>query len=170
MAGTSDKVDRYRTDCRKCHALCCTVLAHIPDNGFPSEKPANQACRHLAQDRRCGIFEGLEAAGYSVCRAYDCHGAGPLVSRWIDADDAPAPNPGRLEDFRQLARMHLLTMAIRRASDAEDPDAMALFDALDTVSVAYRRDGVFTMTGAARAALRRNQALVTAVLARLKSR
>lgn len=162
-----EQAERYRTDCRRCKGLCCIVPAHIPDNGFPTEKPANQHCRHLSAEHRCRIFARLETEGYTVCRAYDCHGAGPLVSNWIDADGGAAAARGeRLEDFRQLARLHLLAMAVRGNGD----DARALFDALDQVSLAYRRDGVFDMTRQARELLRGNQALVEAVLGWLEER
>ena len=102
----------------------------------------------------------LEDEGYTVCRAYDCHGAGPIVSAWIESDGSAAPTAGRLDDFQQLSRLHLLAMAVQD----ESPD---LFEALDGVGAAYQREGVFTMTDTARAALSRNQDLVEAVLARL---
>jgi hypothetical protein len=174
MHGPSEHSERYRTDCRRCKGLCCIVPAHVPSNGFPAEKPANQRCRHLGAEHRCRIFENLEAEGYRICRAYDCRGAGPLVSSWIDADDALAPETRRLEDFRQLSRLHLLAMAVRHEGNEEsggeengDGGAEVLFNALDAISIAYKRDGVFTMTEEGRAALRQSEALVGRVLARL---
>jgi hypothetical protein len=155
--------ERYTTDCRRCRGLCCVAMAHAPANGFPSDKPANQACRHLSPDHRCQVFETLEDEGYTVCRAYECHGAGPVVSAWIDSDGAATPTARRLDDFQQLSRVHLLAMAVQ----GESPD---LFEALDRVGDAYQREGVFTMTDTARAALTRNQDLVEAVLARLAPR
>ncbi|MDA1309515.1 MAG: hypothetical protein O2985_07915 [Proteobacteria bacterium] len=158
---------RYQTDCSRCRGLCCIVFAHAPENGFPGEKPANQACRHLTAACRCQVFGALESEGYTVCRAYDCHGAGPLVSAWIDAGGAAPQIAGttratdRLEDFRQLSRLHLLAAASREAG------ASALFDALDAVSLAYQRTGALVITAEASAALRDNEDLVGALLSRL---
>jgi hypothetical protein len=158
--------ERYRTDCRRCKGLCCTVTAHIPGNGFPGGKPANQRCRHLTADHQCRIFESLESEGYTVCRAYDCHGAGPSVSRWIDADGEATPKDERFEDFRQLSRLHLLAVAIH----GERESVESLFGALDSVSLAYTRTGTFEVSRVARNALRKNESFVTDVLNRLDRR
>jgi hypothetical protein len=74
---------RFKTDCTRCHGLCCTVFAHLPVNGFPVDKPADTPCRHLTSDHRCAVFETLEDEGFTVCRHYDCFGAGPMVTRWM---------------------------------------------------------------------------------------
>jgi hypothetical protein len=160
------EIARYVTDCRRCVGLCCSVFAHLPVNGFPAEKPSNQPCRNLGPDHRCLVFDRLEAEGYRVCRAYDCHGAGPLVTAWIRADGAATPQAGRFEDFRQLSRLHLLIEAIRRDTPVST-DVSALLAALDAVSLVYYRDGVFTMTKAARDEMRRAEPLISAALERL---
>lgn len=105
-----------------------------------------------------------------VCRAYDCHGAGPLVSRWIEADAEAAPRVERYEDFRQLSRLHLLAMAVRGEDQNAGSDATCLFDALDVISIIYARNGVFAMTKIASDALARNEEIVVAVLDRLGRR
>ena len=103
MAPPTDQSDDYRADCARCVGLCCIVMAHEPEHGFPEPKPANHRCRNLSAENRCMVFDHLEVEGYKVCRAYDCHGAGPMVSAWIAADGAPTPSLRRLEDFRALS-------------------------------------------------------------------
>jgi len=166
----TEPAPRLQADCTRCRGLCCIVFAHETGNGFPAPKPANRACRHLDAAHRCRIFANLEREDYVVCRAYDCHGAGPLVSRWIEADGA-GPGIGctqaatqRLEDFRQLSRLHML-LAACAADDA--PDARSLHAALDAVSLTYERTGRFAIGEDAANALRANDAFVAALLHRL---
>ena len=167
---TTAPEQRYRADCGRCRGLCCIVFGHLPANGFPAEKPPDQPCRHLRADYRCGVFATLETEGYTVCRAYDCHGAGPLVSAWIDAD-GPGREHGdtvaatdRLEDFRQLSRLHMLLAAVPKNAGA---DAAWLCHALDAVSLRYERTGQFEIDAGARAALRRNEDLIADLLGQL---
>lgn len=161
---------RYETDCRRCRGLCCITFGHEVVNGFPEAKPADQPCRHLRAGTRCGVFPTLEEEGYTVCRAYDCNGAGPLVSAWVDTDGTgveitdTAGAAGRLEDFRQLSRLHMLVAALSEEAGGE---AARLRDALDGVSAVYERAGVFHIDAAAQAALRRNESLMDNMLRHL---
>jgi hypothetical protein len=173
-APTPAPEQRYRADCGRCRGLCCIVFGHLPANGFPADKSPDRPCRHLRPDYRCGVFPTLETEGYTVCRAYDCRGAGPLVSAWIDADGlGRSPNDtvedtvaaaDRLEDFRQLSRLHILLAAAPRKAGA---DAAWLCRALDAVSLRYERTGQFEISDDARAALRRNEGLIADLLGQL---
>ncbi len=143
MDNPAELPDHYRTDCPRCVGLCCIASAHLPANGFPETKQANQRCRNLTDDNRCRVFETLEAEGYLVCRAYDCFGAGPTVTRWIERDGTPMPSSQRLEDFRQLSRLHMLVTAVR----GQDEKTIApLVAAGNEVSLAYKLNGIFNPT------------------------
>lgn len=159
----ADDPDRYRTNCSRCNALCCVVFAHTPWNGFPNTKPANTHCRNLTGANRCGVFKTLEDEGYTVCRTYDCHGAGPLVSKWMKTPDEPA----RLEQFRELARLHMLHAELSHSGSAA---ALMLATGLDRVSQIYARTGKLDIPGEVRENLRRNEDLITSILARLSQR
>jgi len=49
----------------------------IPTKGLPGT--AGEVCRHLAADCRCTVHAERLALG--GCTVYDCHGAGPWVTR-----------------------------------------------------------------------------------------
>jgi hypothetical protein len=70
---------KLKTDCPNCDAVCCAAVK-LPYAHYP--KPARVPCKHLDQDHaRCTIFNRLEAAGFDICRSFDCHGAGPVVAK-----------------------------------------------------------------------------------------
>ena len=156
----ADEPVRFRTDCSRCNALCCVVFAHTPWNGFPDTKPANDRCRNLTPKNRCGVFTNLEDEGYTICRAYDCRGAGPLVSEWMTTPD----EPGRLEQFRELARLHMLH---GKLLDAGSHTALSLAAALDRVSQVYAKTGELDIPDDVREGLRRNEDLIMQILATL---
>lgn len=68
-------------DCARCDALCCTATSFDISEDFALAKPAGVACVHLRQDARCAIHGELAARGFAGCAIYDCHGAGPRVTR-----------------------------------------------------------------------------------------
>lgn len=156
----ADHPDRYRTDCSRCNALCCVVFAHTPWNGFPDTKTANNRCRNLTDANRCGVFKNLEDEGYTICRAYDCRGAGPLVSKWMKTPEEPA----RLEQFRELARLHMLHAGLL---DNGSTTALALATHLNRVSQIYARTGELRIPDKVRTDLRHNEDLIMRILARL---
>lgn len=142
-------------------------MAHAPENGFPEEKPANQRCRHLSAENRCLVFDRLETEGYRVCRAYDCFGAGPMVSTWITADNTIAPSPERLEQFRALSRLRLLASTARDETRHGESPARDIFAALDDVGAAYRRDGVLNIDQETRDTLRASRYWIDEILSRI---
>ena len=68
-------------DCASCAAICCTALAFDASEEFAFAKPAGAACGHLRRDGRCAIHAELAGRGFTGCAVYDCHGAGPRVTR-----------------------------------------------------------------------------------------
>ena len=74
---------RLKTDCASCDAVCCAAVK-LPYPHYP--KPARVPCKHLDQaNARCTIFDRLEDEGFTVCREFDCYGAGPAVARLFRA-------------------------------------------------------------------------------------
>ena len=74
-------IEKFEPDCSDCHALCCKALAF----DWPHyKKPAGIPCKNLTDDFRCGIWDSLEADGYTECRSHDCYGAGQTVARFIE--------------------------------------------------------------------------------------
>ena len=167
MASSETHDDSYRADCERCFGLCCIVMAHVPSNGFPEEKPPNRRCRNLTRENRCAVFGSLEREGYLVCRAYDCFGAGPMVSAWIEADGFEAPGQSRLEEFRLLSRLRLLAKVAREQTLGEGRGRSEVFQALDAVGARYQRSANLDMDQATRDVLHENESWVAEILSRL---
>lgn len=73
------------SDCASCAALCCVATAFDASEDFAIDKPAGEVCPHLGDDCRCTIHGELAARGFTGCAIYDCHGAGPRVTRALAA-------------------------------------------------------------------------------------
>ena len=161
----------WPTDCAQCFGLCCIALAHQPAAGFPAVKASDTRCCHLSDDFRCSIFERLEATGFPICRAYDCFGAGPVVSARMRAEWGPwtprmaAGAAGHLAGFRDLARLRMLIAALRRQGTAQ---ADAVADRLDPIAEAFRRTGRVEIDSATAQFMRWHEPLISAILAPLK--
>jgi len=70
---------KLKPDCATCDAVCCAALK-LPYAHYP--KPARETCKNLdCATKQCTIFDKLESEGYSVCRKFDCYGAGPAVAQ-----------------------------------------------------------------------------------------
>lgn len=103
-----------RADCGRCVGLCCVALAFDRSALFGEDKPAGHACRHLDPEDRCGIHASRARSGYAGCVAYDCQGAGQLVTAmfggrsWRDCPDggkamfAAFAQARRVQDWRHL--------------------------------------------------------------------
>jgi uncharacterized protein YjbI with pentapeptide repeats len=80
---TSPRSDRrdLRADCARCFGLCCVAPAFAASSDFAIDKPAGQACPHLAASHRCAIHPQLRQLGFPGCAVYDCFGAGQRVSQ-----------------------------------------------------------------------------------------
>ncbi|MFD1956871.1 pentapeptide repeat-containing protein [Paenibacillus thailandensis] len=77
----TDRRAELTSDCSSCFGLCCTALPFAASADFAADKDAGQPCRHLRDDYRCAIHEGLRDKGYRGCTVYDCFGAGQKVSQ-----------------------------------------------------------------------------------------
>lgn len=73
-----------RGDCSRCIGLCCVILAFDRGPLFGFDKPPGRACRHLDGCDRCSIHEALDVRGFAGCAAYDCFGAGQVVTAMFE--------------------------------------------------------------------------------------
>lgn len=71
----------YQPQCEKCFGLCCVALYFSKTDGFPADKRAGTPCAELNAEFRCKIHEKLGAMRLRGCIAYECFGAGQLVSQ-----------------------------------------------------------------------------------------
>jgi hypothetical protein len=117
-----------RADCDQCAALCCMALAFDRSSRFAIDKPAGEACPHLAAAGGCAIHETRAARGFPGCIAFDCLGAGPRVTQdlfggrhWADDPTLIAPMS---HAFGVLLRAHeqlsLLDQAARLDLSPDD--------------------------------------------------
>lgn len=72
-----------KPDCQNCCALCCTALYFSKTEGFPADKPAGLPCQNLQPDFLCLVHSELEKRNLHGCQAYDCFGAGQIVTKEI---------------------------------------------------------------------------------------
>lgn len=70
-----------RSDCARCHALCCVALPLTESADFPVTKPAGVACRNLDGASACSIHQRLRADGWRGCVTFECFGAGQHVTQ-----------------------------------------------------------------------------------------
>ncbi len=61
--------------------MCCTIPAFAKSSDFAIDKPAGKPCPNLTSDARCGIHAELRDRGFPGCVAYDCFGAGQLLTQ-----------------------------------------------------------------------------------------
>lgn len=129
-------LDPYRPDCSRCQGLCCVAPAHRPGDGFPCAKNQDAACGHLDRETfRCRVFDRLELEGYTTCRAYDCFGAGPQVTRWLSEPWPASPESAaarRFDDFRRLSRLRCLLAHMMSRADLRAHPLRATLEAIVT--------------------------------------
>jgi hypothetical protein len=107
----------FRGDCGRCAALCCLALSFDRGPLFALDKPAGEACPHLAADCRCAIHAQRAARGFAGCTAFDCRGAGQLATglfnglSWRDSD---AVRRQMLRAFALLLELQRLRVVLRR--------------------------------------------------------
>lgn len=108
-----------RADCARCQALCCVSLSFDRGEWFAFDKPANATCRHLGPGLACAIHGELETKGQAGCAAYDCYGAGQVITQqvfagvsWKRATDGGA---AMFDAFRRLKRVHELRLLLHEA-------------------------------------------------------
>jgi hypothetical protein len=119
--------DHLRADCSQCCALCCIAHSFDATQGFGYNKPAQEACRHLQHDFRCGIHADLPGHGFPGCASFDCHGAGQHVTRklfdgasWKQSPEVAAQMfevYSRVRTLHELMAMLTLAMEHARSDD-----------------------------------------------------
>lgn len=75
-----DAFSEFRIQCDACSGLCCVALYYSKCDGFPIDKAAGTPCFHLDDHFRCAIHQELNAKHMKGCMAYDCCGAGQIVT------------------------------------------------------------------------------------------
>lgn len=78
-------MDYLRIQCENCRGLCCVILYFTKMDGFPENKEAKVACHHLQENYHCRIYPSLASHGLKGCMAYDCFGAGQVVSQLVES-------------------------------------------------------------------------------------
>lgn len=106
-------------DCGRCAALCCVALAFDRGGLFGFDKPAGEACRHLASGGGCSIYSDRARSGFAGCVGYDCHGAGQRVTQDMFGGVSWPEDRSRLREmsaaFAVVRRAHELLMLLRQA-------------------------------------------------------
>jgi hypothetical protein len=117
-----------RGDCAQCAALCCVALAFDRSALFAVDKPAGAPCANLSPQGRCAIHAERAAQGFAGCQAYDCLGAGQIVTQalfqgrsWQDEPALLGPMMQGFAAVRPAQEMRLLvdqalTMDLPRAA------------------------------------------------------
>ncbi|OWU79196.1 hypothetical protein [Phaeobacter sp. 22II1-1F12B] len=110
--------DRLKTDCSKCSALCCVVLAFDKGKDFAFDKNPGEPCRNLS-GHSCTIHDKLPHKGFSGCVAYDCLGAGNRVIQEVFAGRSwqkdPRLMPEMMEAFSAMREVHKRIDLLRAA-------------------------------------------------------
>lgn len=75
-----DNFSAFRIRCEACSGLCCVALYFSKYDGFPADKAAGTPCRNLNENFECAIHKDLRRKKMKGCLAYDCCGAGQLVT------------------------------------------------------------------------------------------
>lgn len=109
-----------QADCARCAALCCVAFAFDRSESFAADKAANVPCANLDGGHRCRIHARLATSGFGGCVAFDCHGAGQVVTQEMFGGrswrDDPALLPAMGEAFRILRRVHELRLLLAEAA------------------------------------------------------
>lgn len=101
-------------DCTRCIGLCCIALSFDRGPAFAFDKPAGVACPELTAAHRCRIHDRLAQSGMAGCAAYDCLGAGQLVTAMFEGL-TPASSPAVARAMFHAFAMLREVQAMRRA-------------------------------------------------------
>lgn len=112
------QTDRLKTDCSKCAALCCVMLAFDEGEDFAFDKNPCEPCRNLS-GHSCTIHDRLAQEGFPGCVAYDCLGAGNRVIQEVFAGRSwqtePRLMPVMMEAFSAMREVHKRIDLLRAA-------------------------------------------------------
>ncbi|MFZ2528522.1 MAG: pentapeptide repeat-containing protein [Rhodococcus sp. (in: high G+C Gram-positive bacteria)] len=119
--------EHLRADCSRCFALCCAAFGFTRSTDFAEDKPAGTPCRHLGADHSCTVHDGLLARGFRGCAAFDCFGAGQVVSQRVFGAAGPHPDPRTMRQmfavFPIVKQLHEMIRHLYEAQDRTyDPD------------------------------------------------
>ena len=111
-------MDRLKTDCSQCAALCCLALAFDKGRDFAFDKNPGQPCPNL-KHHLCSIHEDLEEKGFPGCVKYDCLGSGNRVVQEVFAgrswQDDPKLTRPMMEAFSGMREVHKRIDLLRAA-------------------------------------------------------
>lgn len=112
------QTDPLKTDCSKCAALCCVMLAFDKGKDFAFDKNPCEPCRNLS-GHSCTIHDKLTQEGLPGCVAYDCLGAGNRVVQEVFAgqswQEEPRLMPVMMEAFSAMREVHKRIDLLRAA-------------------------------------------------------
>jgi len=130
-------------DCSACASLCCVVFAFDKSESFAIDKAAGKACPNLDGCGKCRVFAEREQLGFPGCIAYNCHGAGQVVTQevfhgksWRDEASLASRMGAALSVLRRIHEQLLLLQtagqlpltAAERIHLAELKEALSLED------------------------------------------
>lgn len=153
----------WQTDCEACFGLCCIALAHRAEAGFPEAKPPLTPCQHLSNDFKCAVFGERAEAGYQICDAYDCYGAGPAITSLMKRS-SPEQSDTLLNGFLELARLRMLITALERR---EEGGLHVLIMALDEAAGKAAETGNVHISPEVSALMRSHEAVISDILSKL---
>lgn len=105
------RFDKFRIDCTRCCGLCCVALYFSKFDGFPADKEAGTPCRYLDPDFRCSIHNDFIGTNMKGCRAYECAGAGQLVTALYAGQNWQSDPHIAQEMCDVFVKVHLLQQA-----------------------------------------------------------
>lgn len=119
-----DPGEDLRADCSRCSAVCCVALPYAASADFAYDKPAGRPCRHLT-GFACSIHAGLPEQGFGGCVAFDCLGAGQLVTQHtfggLTWRDRPELAKEVFDAFLILRQLQELRWYLRQADRDDQP-------------------------------------------------
>lgn len=133
----SGVLKKLSIDCEKCCGLCCVALYFSKSDGFPTDKAAGKPCVNLMSDFRCSIHSKLIECKMKGCLAYDCFGAGQMVTQSIyncsDWKSMPEISEQMYKVFLIVWQLHqMLWYLIEASSLVSNSDIKNDIDALIT--------------------------------------
>ncbi|MDV7143720.1 hypothetical protein R3X27_13620 [Tropicimonas sp. TH_r6] len=112
------QTDLLKTDCSKCAALCCVVLAFDKGKDFAFDKNPGEPCRNLS-GHSCTIHDRLRQDGFPGCVAYECLGAGNRVVQEVFDGQTWQTDPRlvrvMMEAFSAMCEVHKRIDLLRAA-------------------------------------------------------
>ncbi|MBS5065596.1 MAG: pentapeptide repeat-containing protein [Hungatella hathewayi] len=128
----SDIFQEFRISCKECSGLCCVALYFSKYDGFPADKAAGTPCRYLDSNFGCSIHGELQSRQMKGCLAYDCCGAGQIVTRLYGEENWKS-NPGAAqEEFDVFVKIFYLQQTLWYISEVKTLlPAQALWEEAD---------------------------------------